>query len=180
MRENFLNKKNWLFIFVLFSIIGWLYESALFFTRNLPFENRGFLFGPYLPIYGFGGLILIFIYFKLLPEKIKLKSLKISIKPVIVFIVILAFTTLMELIIGYILDKYFGLRLWDYSDRIYNFHGYICPGASVRFGIGGGAIVYGLFPLINKLFERKPKLVKYFSIILALIMLVDLGIKLLK
>ncbi|MDO5715851.1 MAG: putative ABC transporter permease [Tissierellia bacterium] len=176
-RENFLKKKSLLFIFIAFSMIGWLYESMLFITRGLPFENRGFLWGPYLPIYGLGGLIVVFICFKLLPEHVTVGE--ISIKPLVIFCIMIMVSTGVEWIVGYLLDYFWGLRLWDYRYRVYNLGGYICIGASLRFGVGGLLMYYFLFPWMDKLLKQD-RWIFVFNGVLSLIIMGDGIVKLMK
>ena len=95
--------KKYFIYFVLFSIIGWLYEVLLeLFVYNNGFVNRGFLFGPYCIIYGFGALLLVFSLRQLQHQKIRLG--KISITPLLVFVAIVIITTVVELIGSYIME----------------------------------------------------------------------------
>ena len=86
------NKKKdlsfYTFAFLIYCIIGWIYEVIWEFAVGNGFVNRGFLFGPYLPIYGFGVLILYFLLSKVMKKDIRIFK-KIKITPIIVFILIL-------------------------------------------------------------------------------------------
>ena len=146
-----LNKKITYIIltFMLYAFIGWIYEVILEFYYGNGFVNRGFLFGPYLPVYGFGALLILLLLYKF--SKKKLKIGKLSITPVLVFILIFLITTIVEYITGTILDIYLGTRLWDYSHYKFNINGLVCLSASTRFAIGGTTFIYILQPLFDKL-----------------------------
>ena len=92
--------KKYFIYFVLFSIIGWLYEVLLeLFIYNNGFVNRGFLFGPYCPVYGFGAIIFILALKGLKKKKICVGKLNIT--PALVFVGIVAISTIVELITSY-------------------------------------------------------------------------------
>lgn len=169
--------KKYFVYFVFFSIIGWLYEVFLeIFIYNNGFVNRGFLFGPYCPVYGFGAIIFILALKGLKKKKICIG--KLNIIPALVFVGIMAISTVVELITSYLLQIVIGGWLWDYSGYAFNFEGRIALDTSLRFGVGGMLFMYVLHPLfekmLNKLGNRK---VNILFISLLLIMLVDFGIK---
>lgn len=122
-------------LFMIGSILGWGLE---FFYRNIferkkkeKLEDPGFLKGPYLPIYGFGVLIL---------QYISSLNINFSIK-IILFAILL---TIIELITGIIFTKYFKIKLWNYSKNRFNYKGIICPLFSFFWTILG-IIYYFLF-----------------------------------
>ena len=125
-------------LFVIGSLIGWVIE--LFFRRFVSqkkWMNPGFLTGPYLPIYGFGVLVLY--GFSNLP-------LVISNQPfdIIVHILVIGVgMTLIEFIAGMIFIKGFKIKLWDYSNRKWNIMGIICPSFSIIW-LGVGSLYYFL------------------------------------
>jgi len=137
--------------FILYAFIGWIYEVILEFYYGNGFVNRGFLFGPYLPVYGFGALLILFFLYNFSKKKIYLS--KLSITPVIVFILIFLITTIVEYITGTILDVFLQKRLWDYSHYAFNINGLVCLSASTRFAIGGTAFIYVLQPLFDKIID---------------------------
>ena len=142
------------FIFLFFSIIGWGYEVTLAFLYGYGFVNRGFLSGPYLPLYGFGALILIGGLHWLMARPVRIG--KVSITPVLVFIGIMVITTVVEYCTGILLETFAGQRFWDYSTYPYNFQGRICLSASIRFGLGGMLFLYILTPLFSRLLAKIP------------------------
>ena len=127
---------KYLFIFALFSIIGWILELVYrsFTTKKLV--NPGFMSGCVVPLYGMGAIIANFIC--ILISKVNINS-----KLMLVFIGSIIFLTLLEFICGFILLKYFHLRLWDYREFKINYKGYICLNFSLIWGLGG--VLYYLF-----------------------------------
>lgn len=149
---NFFRK--YFFYFLLYSFFGWIYEVLYFIIMRNKFVNRGFLHGPYLPIYGFGVLILLFLLHKLMNKKIKIW--KVNITPIIVFVAIFFITTIIEYVSHYVLDEYFNIVLWDYSKDMLNINGRVCFAASRNFAIGGIVALYIVQPLFNKLLSIIP------------------------
>ena len=116
------------FFFVIYSIAGWIIEVIFHAVVKGVIVNRGFLNGPVCPVYGFGMISVILIY-----------NLIGSDNTFVVFLEGVVFTTLIELIAGFILDKCFHARWWDYSKMPLNLNGYICAGFSL---IWGRAVVF--------------------------------------
>jgi len=162
------------FSFFMYCFIGWLYEVFLeFFIYNHGFVNRGFLYGPYLPVYGFGAVILIFLLQNIAYKKRYVK--KINISPIITFVLIFFITTIIEYFTGFMLKTILNIRLWDYSNYPLNIDGIICFSASLRFAIGGTIFVYLLQPNFVKLINKIPRKIQNSLIIILLtILLVDL------
>jgi len=169
LRKNF---NIYFFSFLMYCVIGWLYEVALeYFAYNHGFINRGFLYGPYLPVYGFGAIILLLLLKNFSYQKRYIK--KINISPIITFILIFIVTTLIEYFTAYMLDLILNIRLWDYSNQFLNVNGYICFSASIRFAIGGTLFLYLVQPNFVKLINKIPKktqnmlVITFMSILLA-------------
>jgi uncharacterized membrane protein/quercetin dioxygenase-like cupin family protein len=118
---------------VIFSFLGWVLEVTYRYYHDKTFINRGFLHGPFCPIYGFG-IALIFIctsYLGLVNFDYSFISL------IILFLVSFLLTTILEFIVGYLLMLFFKQRWWDYSNLKYNLFGYISLKFSFYWGIGG-------------------------------------------
>lgn len=147
--------KLYFFSFMLYSFIGWIYEVILEFTYGHGFVNRGFLNGPYLPIYGFGALLILFSVRGFTRKKICIG--KLSITPILVFILIFLITTIVEYISGTIIDILLPYRLWDYTGEFLNINGLICLKASMRFAIGGTVFLYLLQPFFEFLIKKIPQ-----------------------
>ena len=159
--------------FVLYSLIGWLYEVFLeVVVYRWGFSNRGVLFGPYCVIYGVGALAILFAFGRLKRTPIRIG--KVSITPVLVFLGIVVLTTVLELLGSYIMEAIQGSWLWDYRRYAFNFQGRIALNPSIRFGIGGMVFLYLLQPLFEKLADHLPRQSLIFlSCLLAVLMLAD-------
>ena len=130
--------------FITYSVTGWIYEVIVYyFEFHEGFVNRGFLLGPYLPVYGLGGIIIIKLIGNATKEKIRIGKLNIT--PLIVFLIITVITTVLELVTSYIP----GFFLWDYNCYDINFQGRIALASSIRFGIIGLCGLYIVQPLIR-------------------------------
>ncbi|SFG77493.1 Uncharacterized membrane protein [Lachnospiraceae bacterium C7] len=125
--------------FVIYSIMGWIYESIYCTIKGHKWENRGFLFGPLCPIYGFGGILASFlfsgVYFK------EISNLEIFLYSFLGSIVLEYGTSLL-------LEKVFHAVWWDYSDMPLNVNGRICLPASIGFGLGGLLVIHVIFPFV--------------------------------
>ena len=148
--------------FFFFSIIGWLWEVFYFIVIKGQLVNRGFLRGPWLPIYGFGCALLI-----LFTKSKKLRKLLNS--PVWTFIFITIFCTALEYITSYVIEKHTGVRYWDYSKLFMNINGRVCLKNSIFFGIGGSLCIYIIGPAFSKHIEIIPKKIRYLLVTILVI-----------
>jgi len=142
--------RNLLLQFILFAVSGWIYEVLYTLGAWGVYENRGVLFGPWLPLYGFGGMIIYAIFCKIIDKPVKLGP--INLRPVLIFIYACLLTTLIELGATYLLDAV-GMDfriLWDYSERFANFEGRVSLSASLWFGALAMAILYFVLPLYRR------------------------------
>ncbi len=146
--------QQYFFYFLLYSILGWCYEVFLeVVVYRWGFTNRGFLFGPYCPVYGFGALVFLLCLNRYKKEKIVLG--KINLTPVLLFFACMAAATAIELATSYIMELFTGGWPWQtYTDYKYNFQGRIALSPSLRFGLGGILILYVLQPPIEKLLHK--------------------------
>ena len=146
--------KEYFIYFMLYSIIGWCYEVFLeVVVYQWGFSNRGFLFGPYTPIYGFGGLAFILCFGKLMKQKTP-KWLHFM-KSLIIFAGCALVATAIELLASYLMEAFTGSWPWQtYSDYAINFQARIALSPSLRFGLGGVLFLYVLQPLFEKLVGR--------------------------
>lgn len=159
--------------FLTYCFIGWIYEVIWEAAIGNGFVNRGFLYGPYLPIYGFGVLTLFFILRKLMKKKIKLFN-KINITPIIVFIAILIIASSIEYFASFIMELLFHKRWWDYSYDVLNLNGRISLRNSSLLALGGFALIYLVQPLLNKIFGKlSKKALKISSIIIIAVVSAD-------
>ena len=165
---------NELFLyFMIYSVIGWLYEVFLeVVVYRWGFTNRGVLFGPYCPVYGFGAIIFVLLIYNRIKD---LKGKKRVISIPLVFLACMVIATLLELFTSYLCEFFMGSWPWQtYKDYAINFQGRIALSPSIRFGIGGVIFLYLIQPLLElmtkKLGEKK---VNVTSIILLIIILID-------
>ncbi|MCI8737959.1 MAG: putative ABC transporter permease [Lachnospiraceae bacterium] len=137
------------FYFFTASLCGFLWEVLIFFIKEGHFRNRGFFYGPWLPVYGTGAILM---YLLLSKQKRH---------PVKVFIYSLLIGTSLELVIGWILDYFWDLRYWDYSGYPFHFHGYICLISALGFGIAGVLWICLLSVFLGKFWFRIPGKFRY-------------------
>ena len=138
-----------LLTFTMAGVIGFIYETVcVLINTGGEFFKRGTTYGPWIPIYGFGALMIYALTVKFRKE------------PWLVFLIAMTSCGLLELVSGYVIDKFFHQRLWDYSTVILNWgnlNGYICVRSVLTWGIFGMLLMYGLLPLEEKFQKRLPK-----------------------
>lgn len=169
--------RKYFYWFFIYSVVGWIYEVIIYLVNGHGFVNRGFLFGPYLPVYGFGAILIIALFYRLVKKKVKL--LNINIMPIIIFLLIVVFTTVLEYITSWFVQIAFNMELWNYSNWSINFQGRIALVPSLRFGILGILLLYFVQPLLFKLVDKlneKIKNIIFFTLLV--IILIDLAITL--
>ena len=141
---------DYMIFFIIYAVIGWIYEVSLeTFIYRWGFSNRGVLFGPWLPVYGFGALTFIVLWYHLIKDKPAVK--KICMIPVI-FLLTMITATALELLTSYLCEWTMGSWPWQtYKDYAINFQGRIALSPSIRFGIGGVVFLYVIQPFLDKL-----------------------------
>ncbi len=142
---QFENLVNLILLFFAYAFLGWCIEVTLKYFQFHRFINRGFLTGPWLPIYG-SGAALITIAVK------GFSPLESSIGTTFVISFILCGT--IEYMTSFVLEKRFHARWWDYSQKPMNLHGRIWIGNLILFGLGGVLIVELFNPLLSHLSEH--------------------------
>ena len=141
--------QTWFLYFWTYCVLGWCYEVFLeVVVYRWGFSNRGFLWGPYLPVYGVGALLILGCLGRLKNRPLRVG--RVNLMPAVVFLAVVAQTTVVELIASYLLEWTTGGWLWDYTRYTIQWQGRICLSASLRFGVGGMVILYGLQPLLEK------------------------------
>ena len=154
--------------FLIFSFGGWVYESiwCSVIEQNVGFVNRGFLFGPWLPIYGIGLSLILYCFRKWKPKHW-----------VYVFVAGILIAVGCELIGSYVMEHFTGSFLWDYSDEFLNFQGRIALKPALYFGFLILLAYYKILPFVEK-YQKKYKgyfLRNMIFGILLLLFVVDLG-----
>ena len=154
-------------IVLIYSCLGWCAEVAYAAVKTGRFVNRGFLNGPVCPIYGFGMLIVLLV---LEPVKENLALL---------FFGSMVFTSLLEFLVGFALERIFHDKWWDYTDCPFNIMGYVCLEFSLIWGVACVLAVDVLHPLILDAVRRIPKNAgKWLELGFALVMLTDAALTL--
>ncbi len=155
--------------FVLYSFIGYLCEVAYCSIGQRHLVDRGFLHGPWLPIYGFGGLI------------VDIFLVPVSSYPIVVFIAAMILTSVVEYIGSWGLEKIFSIKLWDYSRKKFNINGRVCLLNSTLFGIMSLFLVYVAYPWIEKALSAIPVLIaRRTGELLRILFAVDLTLSVMK
>lgn len=145
---------NLIVFFAVYSFMGWIIEVVYRSLTQRQFINAGFLFGPFIPIYGFGAALIIGINFLINAWPLPVK--------IIVYGIIL---TAIEYLTGYMFEKIFRLKLWDYSNNTFNLHGRVCLLFSVFWAIMAVAFVTFIHPAIARTVQSlEPFYIHAFSI----------------
>lgn len=149
-----------IFYFFMYSFIGWFYESTICsLVKYHRLINRGFLKGPYCPIYGFGAILTI----TLLGHMSYLE----------VFLLSMILSTVLEYTTAYILEKVFNRRWWDYSKQPFNIHGRICIIASLIFGLANVLLISLVHPFLSQQGSFNVTLVIVSTLMLAGLFVID-------
>lgn len=150
-------------LYFIYSIIGWFLEVGLAFYEHKKFVNRGFLIGPYCPIYGVGCLLLTILLSKYINE------------PGVIFAFSIFICATLEYLTSYLMEKIFKLRWWDYSNMKFNINGRICLETLIPFGIIGVLVVKYISPfLINTVNSINFNVLVIINIIILSILITDI------
>ncbi len=133
-------------LFLIYSFLGWCVEVCFVAVTSGQVVNRGFLNGPVCPIYGVGMLGVLLLLEPLADNW------------VLMFLLGMALCSLVEFLGGWLLERIFHTRWWDYSDKPFNLHGYICLGISLLWGLAVVFVVHLVHPLIFSLVCLLPHL----------------------
>lgn len=153
----------WFLYFIIYSVAGWVYESILCSITGRKLVNRGFLNGPLCPVYGFGALLIILVFYGkdtgLLP----------------LFLSSMVLTTTVEYVTSVLLETFFHARWWDYSKRPFNIHGRVYLTGALVFASLSVLVVNVFHPAIEAYLYQQPMiLLSYLSLIIFLAVLSDL------
>ena len=145
----------YIILFAIYSVIGWIMEITLGLAQKRKFVNRGFLIGPYCPIYGFGGVAITILLsnFMITIDKVSLiDSIWIS------SIVIMFICGALEYITSYVMEKLFHARWWDYKNFKFNINGRICLETLIPFTIIGQIILRYASPTFINILSNMPSI----------------------
>ena len=150
-------------LFLIYSFIGYICEITFCSIDNKKLVlNRGFLMGPYLPIYGFSCLLMSFCLQKYNDDIVAL------------FVMSVVLCSLMEFFTSLILEKIFNVRWWDYSSHKFNLDGRVCLLNSCLFGVGGVILVKYVNQVIFKLKDVSSTIIIILGTVLMICFLTDL------
>ncbi len=113
---------QWLFFFYLYCFFGWCFESAYVSIKSKRLVNRGFIRGPFLPLYGSGALMMLIV------------SMPFRDSLVLTYLAGCVGATALEYVTGVVMESLFKVRYWDYSQNRFNFQGQICLGSTLAWG----------------------------------------------
>ena len=129
-------------LFFIFAMFGWVWELFFYYVQQGKIINRGVLHGPWLPIYGVGGLIVLIFLFVLRR------------KPVLHLIATVVLCGVVEYFGGWALEMIFDKKWWDYSGYFFNIDGRVCAEGLFVFGAAGMAFIYVLAPLLDNMIRK--------------------------
>lgn len=158
--------QNLLIYYFICSILGWIMEVLYAYSVFGTFVDRGFLYGPMCPIYGWGAVTMV-----LITEKIRKKK----VNTLGIFLIVTAIFTTLEYLTSLFLELIFNLRWWDYSNYFLNINGRVCLIFSIFFGFIGIVFVKKIYPRIQKLIKniRKKISVKMLWVILVSLVVIS-------
>lgn len=135
-----------LWFFIIYCVCGWIWESSFCSIKAKKWINRGFLMGPYIPIYGCGALV---VYLTLYPLKEDLW---------LVYMGGVVFPTILEFLTSWLMEKLFAATWWDYSNEKFNIQGRICLKVSLFWGFFSVIMVEILHPIVLALIDKLPRI----------------------
>jgi uncharacterized membrane protein len=149
-------------LFIIYAFFGWCLEVIVSTIQKGKFINRGFLNGPFCPVYGFGVIAVLAL---IAPFKDNV---------LFTFFGSVILTTLVEFITGYILEKSFNQKWWDYSKEPLNIKGYVCAKTSLLWGVACVFLIYVLQPSLGHLMDYLPARVSIFIVVILMsVMIID-------
>lgn len=152
--------RNLVLMFFAFCLIGWVWEVLVDLFQKGVFTNRGTLWGPWLPLYGTGGVLILMLTKRWVD------------KPLVVVGLVTLICGTAEYLAGWMLETVRGVRYWNYDGYLLNIQGRVCLEGLVVFAIAGSLGVYVLGPALDDLFNRLPSKVKTSLCILLVVLFV--------
>lgn len=157
--------EQYFLLFFAMAVVGWCMEVACKFVQFRRFINRGFLIGPYCPVYGVGSVLITLLLSRFAGD------------PVVVFLMAMILCGTLEYTTGYLMEKLFHARWWDYSNRPFNINGRVCAGTLIPFGLLGLLLIYAIKPFLFSLFDQiSPGVMHGLCAVLLLLILTDTAV----
>lgn len=147
-------------LFIIYSFMGWCMEVVVALIDEKKLINRGFLIGPLCPIYGTGVTLINLILKRYMDD------------PVVLFIMAVLICSILEYFTGYLMEKLFKARWWDYSHKKFHINGRICLDNLVAFGFLGLLVMYIINPFFLSIINKIPSIILYIICIIILIILI--------
>nr|WP_317412640.1 putative ABC transporter permease [uncultured Solibaculum sp.] len=158
-----------IFYFAFYSIVGWVLECIYCSIGQRKVVNRGFLYGPWCPVYGFGAVALIVILSPLTSHPLLFVPLSILV------------TSVIEFITGWIFERVLHIKLWDYTGKFLSIKGYVCLKNSLIWGVLSALFVWFIHPQVEKIYLRLGSGVTYYgSLVILLVFSVDFLVSLIQ
>jgi uncharacterized membrane protein len=153
---------QYLWFFLVYAFLGWCSEVIYGIAVTGKYVNRGFFYGPYCPIYGFGAVSVVLCLTPLVDNLLML------------FLGSILLTSTLEWVTGFVLEKIFKSKWWDYSDKPFNIGGYVCLSFSIMWGFGCIFVMRILHPNIARFVDSIPNTTGvYLLTALAMIFMAD-------
>lgn len=138
-----------IYCFFAFCFVGWVWEVGLHFFQAHEWVNRGTLYGPWIPIYGFGGVGIVALLDRYRETPVRL------------FWMAVTLCAVLEYACSWVLDFMFDASYWDYNDMLFNVNGRICLAGLLAFGLGGLLGVYVAAPAISRAVHKIPQRLRF-------------------
>ena len=156
---------QWLLMFYTYAFLGWIWECSYVSVKNKELVNRGFLYGPMIPIYGFGAIIILWLT---LPFKENI---------VLIYILGALGASILEYVTGALMEKIFKVRYWDYSHHKYNINGHVSLFISLGWGIFSIVLIKVLHqPIENVILKIPYHIAEILSLIVTIAFVADVTI----
>lgn len=146
--------------FLIYSIIGFVIETSLKFFLFKEMNN-GILYGPWIPVYGIG-CVMIIIIMRFVFNRIKVPR---WLKLVLVFLLSAIILTVAELLGGLLIEKVFHKVFWDYRDMKFHIGPYISLEMALLWGAMSIVVIYIIKPIIDKVIEKIPSIITYLVLV---------------
>lgn len=156
---------QWLFFFYFYCFVGWCIESTHVSIRTRKLTNRGFMRGPFLPLYGSGAIMMLVV------------SMPFRDSIVLTYLAGCVGATILEYITGVTMEALFKVRYWDYSNQKFNFQGHICLGTTFAWGLLTILMTEIVHVPVEKLMLSIPgRILTVVTIVLTIVIAVDFAL----
>lgn len=145
---------QWLFFFYFYCFFGWVFESSFVSIKSRKFVNRGFMRGPFLPIYGSGAVMMLVV------------SMPFQDNILLTYIAGCMGATALELVTGITMETLFKVRYWDYSGQRFNYKGHICLSSTIAWGF----LTILMTELVHRAVERVIFIIPYKAVTVATVL----------